>query len=164
MARLRISRRGAGAACLVLAAMGLAACGGEESATTPTPQADDFVAEANTVCADTEAAAERFNDEIEEAGLHSPEAVLFLRRAAAAKRRGLEQLQQVTPPEEDAEPYMEFLRSYEVNLVKLEAVAASVERGDLDEAQRIEEDINASTDDESDPLAAELGIDDCASG
>jgi alkanesulfonate monooxygenase SsuD/methylene tetrahydromethanopterin reductase-like flavin-dependent oxidoreductase (luciferase family) len=142
----------------------LAGCGGEETATTPTPQADDFITEANMICAETESAAEQYNDEIESAGLHSPESARYLRRAAAAERRGLERLREVTPPQEDAARYQDFLRSYEVNLVKLEQVAASIESGDTDEAQRIEEDVNASTDDESNPLAAELGIDDCASG
>lgn len=68
------------------------------------------------------------------------------------------------PPEEDAAEYEEFLRAYEVNLVKLEAVAAAVERGDVEEARRIEEDVNLSIEEQSDPLAAELGIDECASG
>jgi len=142
----------------------LQACGGDETATTPTERADDFIEQANEICTETEQAAEAFNDEIEDAGLHSTESVHYLRRAAAVRRRGLEQLQQVTPPDEDATSYQEFLRDYEVDLVKLEAVADSIEAGDLDEAQRIEEDINTSTDDQINPLAAELGIDDCAAG
>jgi hypothetical protein len=144
--------------------MALAACGGEESATTPMPEQDTFVERANEVCADTEKAAERFNEEIEDVGLHSPEAARYLTRAAAAKRKGLEQLRGITPPAEDAEDYVEFLRAYEVNLVKLEQVAALIRAGDAEQAQRIEEDINASTEEQSDPLAAKLGIDDCASG
>ena len=122
------------------------------------------MAAANSICADAEAAAERFSDEIEEAGLHSAEAVRFLERAAVVRREGLERLQQVTPPEKDTEEWAEFLRAHEVNLVKLEQVAASIESGNLEEAQRIEEDINDSIDEQTDPLAAELGIDDCASG
>jgi hypothetical protein len=132
--------------------------------TTPEPESDDFVAEANEICIATEDAAELYNDEIESAGLHSPESVRYLRRAAAARRRGLAELQAVRPPEEDAAAYAEFLRAYEVNLVKLEDVADSIERGDVDEARRIEEEVNLSTEEESDPLAAELGIDECASG
>jgi hypothetical protein len=156
--------RTGGAVASVLLAVVLPACGGGESATTPTPEEDDFVAAANMICTDSEAAAEPYKDEIEQVGLHSPEAVRHLQRATAAKREGLERLRQVMPPEDDAERYAEFLRSYEMNLVKLEQVAASIESGNLGEAQRIEEDINASTEDETDPLAAELGIDDCASG
>jgi hypothetical protein len=161
--QLTLARTGVALATMLLAVL-LTACGGGEDATTPTPETDDFVLAANMVCADSAAAAERYNDEIEQAGLHSPEAVRYLQRAAAAKRKGLERLRQVAPPEEDAERYAEFLRSYEVNLVKLEQVAASIQSGDLEEAQRIEEDINASTEEETDPLAAELGIDDCATG
>ena len=119
---------------------------------------------ANEICIETETAAEQYNEEIEEAGLHSPESARYLRLAAAAKRRGLEQLQDVPPPQEDVERFQEFLRAYEVDLVKLEEVAEAIERGDVEEARRIEEDVNASTDELSDPLAAELGIDDCASG
>ena len=155
-------------------ALALFACGDDDGSsdpttttgefTTPEPAVEDFVAEANEICTDTEHAAELFSDEIESAGLHSPESVRYLRRAAAARQRGLTELRAVRPPEEDAADYEEFLRAYEVNLVKLEAVAAAIERGDVDEARRIEEDVNVSTEEQSDPLAAELGIDDCASG
>ena len=147
--------------CLVALAPG---CGGDESPTTPEPQADEFVSAANEACAETESAAEQYNEEIESVGLHSPESVRYLRRAAAARRRGLAELRMVKPPEADAAEYEEFLRAYEVNLVKLELVATTIEQGDVEEAQRIEEDVNRSTEEESDPLAAELGIDECASG
>lgn len=149
------------AAALALAG---SACGGEESPTTPTPDVDDFVAEANEICVETEGAAELYNDEIESAGLHSPESVRYLRRAAEARRRGLTRLREVEPPSKDVAEYEEFVRIYEVNLVKLEQVAAAIEGRDVDEARRIEEDVNVSIEEQSDPLAAELGIDECASG
>lgn len=157
-----------------MAALALVGCGDDDGGsdperdptefTTPEPDAEAFVGEANEICAETEEAAQLFNDEIEEAGLHSPESVRYLRRAADARRRGLERLRQVQPAPADAEAYREFLRIYEVNLVKLEGVAAAIERGDVEEAQRIEEDVNVSTEEQSDPLAIELGIDECASG
>ena len=155
-------------------ALALVACGdegsssgsdsGDEEFTTPEPSAEAFVAEANEICAGTERAAEQETEAIEEAGLHSPESAGHLRRAAATQAQGLKKLRALNPPEEDAGDYQEFIRSYEVNVVKLEAVAAAIESGDTEEAQRIEEDINASTEELTDPLAAELGIDDCASG
>lgn len=141
----------------------LAACGGEESPTSPTPRADDFVSGANQICSETEQAAEAYNDQIESAGLHSPESVPYLRRAAAERRRGLERLRDVSPPDDDAADYQAFLRDYEVNLVKLEQVADSIQQGNIDQARQIEDDVNASIAEQTDPLAAKLGIDDCAS-
>jgi len=143
----------------------LAACGGDEPATTPTPLEDTFVARANDICAETESATDMLGDQIESAGLHSPESVRYLKAAAAAERSGLDQLRRLTPPSSgDPARYEEFLRSYEENVVKLEQLAALIKSGAVDDARSLEEDINTSIDDVSNPLAAELGIDDCASG
>jgi hypothetical protein len=47
--------------------------------------------------------------------------------------------------------------------VKLEQVADSIQQGNIDQARQIEDDVNASIAEQTDPLAAKLGIDDCAS-
>jgi hypothetical protein len=167
-----VSRTALATACVCAIAFALAGCDGDDGSsgaetnefTAPSPSADEFVAAANEICTETEKAAELYNEEIEQEGLHSPESVRYLRRAASARERGLTRLRELTPTPEDAEEFEEFLRAYEVNLVKLEVVTAAIERGDVEEAQTVEEDINASTEEESDPLAAELGIDECASG
>jgi hypothetical protein len=134
---------------LVLAATG---CGGDGDRLTR----EEFASQANAICQD-------FEQKIDDLG--APENLDdiegFADDAAEIAGDGRDELADLNPPEELEADYDRLLETLDEAIENIERIGEAAADGDEAEVGRIAEEGEAK-DEDSDRLARELGLDDCA--
>ena len=139
----------------VAVALGLAAsgCGGSDEGRLSD---EEFRDRANQICADLG----RDFDAIEE-----PESLVDFSAAITESRRilkgALDQLRDLEPPEELQADYDRFLGTGDETLDHFDAIKRAADEGDVAAVERIFAE-SEETDEESDAIARDLGLDACA--
>ena len=140
------------ALALASAAFLLAACGGGGDRLSR----DEFASQGNRIC-------EKFEAKIDE--LENPRSLPELRayvdQARPIFEEGVADLRELEPPEDLQDRYDDFLETADAAVARLDELSAAAEDGDQEAVQRIA-DRAAQEDRESDRIARELGLDDCA--
>jgi hypothetical protein len=136
-------------ALLALAAVG---CGGSGDRLSQ----QEFAQEANSICREFEQKVDALG---EPENLDDLEG--FSDRAAEIFRDGSDELRALEPPEELEDDYDRLVDIIDDALEDFERLGEAAKGGDQDELARIGEEIDAK-DEESDRLARELRLDDCA--
>ncbi len=118
---------------------------------------DELVSEADAICADYEAELE---------GLAEPESLAdFERLVQDAKpivETGVEELRALEPPEDLEEEYDEWISQNEENVESLDDLQAAVAERDEQRVQEVVQGLDQN-EQEADELAAEIGLEECAS-
>lgn len=148
----------AAAAVLVAAALGLSACGGDDSG-DGSGSADEFTAAADATCAEAAAAAiDAYETSLE--GPPDQAGQAYIEGLLEARERELAELRELEPPEADADPYSSYL---DLREQATEALRAADESAQADPAAS---DIDSTRAEElrveADEVGAELGFEACA--
>jgi hypothetical protein len=135
-----------------LLAMAAAGCGGGGDRLTQ----EEFASQANAICQD-------FEQKIDDLG--APENLDdiegFADEAAEIAGDGRDELAGLNPPEDLEADYARLLETLDEAIENIERIGDAAADGDEAEVQRIAEEGEAE-DEDSDRLARELGLDDCA--
>jgi hypothetical protein len=163
-ARRRLVALGGLAAVIVLIAVAIGQCGdGEDEPTDITPiggvtgpglaslPKEDFIAEADTICAETDAALEQIS---------TADPVRAARQETEAATNELNQLQTLPPPEEDAETFDIFIGALEEQVRALSDKELAAERGDETALAGIEEEV-ATAEADAQSAAEDFGFEVC---
>ena len=146
---------------LVIAAVGLAllaGCGGNGGGGALTK--DEFVQEADAICADVEGKLEDTQAELESAT--TPEELAqAIDESIPAVRDGVDRLRGLEPPDDLQAQVDEWLELTERNLGRLEDLRDAAEQGDQRALQEIATEAEAD-EERADGVAREIGLDDCA--
>ena len=138
---------------LVVLALGAAACGGGGGDRLTRAE---LATEANAIC-------QEFDQKIEALG--APTSIddieSFADRSAEIARDGRDELADLNPPEELEADYDRLLETLDEAIENIERIGEAAADGDEAEVGRIAEEGEAK-DEDSDRLARELGLDDCA--
>lgn len=138
---------------LLVPLLALAACGGDDGSSR-----DDYIAEADAIC-------ERLNEDIAEANESQPSNLAELRalldRGLELTREGLEEFEDLDPPEEIEDDVDDFLDSAREQAEVLEEArdADSIVEGSQILRERLPEIEEARRD-----AAEEIGFEECGSG
>ena len=135
-----------------LLAVAAAGCGGGDDRLTR----EEFASRANAICQDFE---QRISDLDEPQNIGDVED--FADDAAEIAADGRDELADLNPPEELEEDYDRLLESLDEAIDDIGRLGDAAADGDEAEVQEIAEEGEAK-DEESDKLARELGLDDCA--
>src|SRR5688500_522346 len=132
--------------------MAAAGCGGGGDRLTQ----EEFASQANAICQD-------FEQKIDDLG--APENLDdiegFADEAAEIAGDGRDELADLNPPEDLEADYDRLLETLDEAIENIERIGDAAADGDEAEVQRIAEEGEAE-DEDSDRLARELGLDDCA--
>jgi hypothetical protein len=136
-----------GVAALVLAA----ACGGDDGLSR-----EEFVSEADAICQEFEQRV----DDVEQP--QSPDDVeRYVDEVRPVIEDGLNELEGLQPPEELEEQWNELVASNDEGLEALDDLRQAAANGDVERIQEISEEASRR-DDESDRIAREIGLQECA--
>ena len=143
-----------GTGLVVSAALVAAACGGDGGDRL---SREELVSEADTICAEYEGELDR---------LAAPESIEDFQRLVQDARPivegGIEELRALEPPEELEEQYEEWISRNEENLDAIDELEAAVTERDEQRVQEVIQELDRN-EREADELAADIGLDDCAS-
>jgi hypothetical protein len=163
--RRRLAALGAIGAVILLIVIAIGTCGGDDDE-TPVPVTeiggatgpglaslpkDDFIEQADAICAETDAGLE---------GITTAEATRAARQEAELASGQYEQLQTLPPPEEDAETFAVFAGALEEEVTALGDREVALERGDDAALAEIDAAVSSA---EADAAAAaeDFGFDVC---
>ena len=143
-------------ALIPLAAVVLvAACGGEDRLSR-----DEYVKQADAICADYEEKLEEQERALQEA--ESPdELASVIDRAIPTIREGTDRLDALEPPEDLESQVNQWNRLNDENIKKLEQIRDAAKAGDTGKIGSLGEEISANEED-ADKLARDIGLRDCA--
>jgi len=154
-------------ACVALAIGG---CGGDDDGSSPggsNPPAEkrltktEYVAQANRICKDTEIAQETFDDRIDKLDRGDlPAAAPILEDALETTREGYDRLKALSPPAADQAQVDAYLAAVQRLLTSLDKLTAAARDDDRAAGRRAVAE-GEKHDDEQEPLAERLGIDNC---
>jgi hypothetical protein len=139
-------------AALFVAAV--AGCGGGDGNDRLTK--DELVQKADAVCADYERKVQALGEP-----QTLPDLATYARAARAALAHGLDELRELEPPAELETKYETWVNTGERTLERIDELETAAAKGNQIEIRRLI-DASSREDEESDRLATELGMSECA--
>jgi hypothetical protein len=131
----------------------LAACGGDDG-----PSKDEIVEDANQICEDANEELEPLEADVDPSDLNS--LADFAARAQEIIEDGVQDLEELDPPEDDREAFDDFIQVSEDQVDKAGELEDAARAGDSARVQEIADELDELNDRAND-AAREYGLDEC---